>query len=151
MIAAVIPTLDAARHLPRLLAALSAANAAKATADAGRVALVVVSDGGSRDRTAALAGEAGAQVVFSPKGRGLQLAAGADAAIAAGADWLLFVHADSVPGAGWRGFDPSIGLAVGDRHIALAAAPDAAGAAAISGRFGAPVAGSRLTAEVMFV
>lgn len=56
-----------------------------------------------------------------------------------------------LPGAGWRGFDPSLGLAVGDRHISLAAAPDAAGAAAISGRYGASVAGSKLTAEVMFV
>ena len=27
-----------------------------------------------------------------------------------------------VPGGGWRGFDPTLGLAVGDRHIALAAA-----------------------------
>lgn len=60
MIAAVIPTLDAARHLPRLLAALSEANAAKAKAGAGRVALVVVSDGGSRDRTVAITGEAAA-------------------------------------------------------------------------------------------
>ena len=29
-----------------------------------------------------------------------------------------------VPGGGWRGFDPTLGLAVGDRHIALAAAID---------------------------
>jgi transglutaminase-like putative cysteine protease len=56
-----------------------------------------------------------------------------------------------LPGAGWRGFDPSCGLAVADRHVALAAAPDPAGAAALSGKFGASVAGSRLKAEVMFV
>ncbi|EFI35824.1 transglutaminase domain protein [Desulfonatronospira thiodismutans ASO3-1] len=29
-----------------------------------------------------------------------------------------------LPGAGWRGYDPSHGLAVADRHVALAAAPD---------------------------
>lgn len=29
-----------------------------------------------------------------------------------------------VPGGGWRGFDPTLGLAVGDRHITLAAAID---------------------------
>ena len=56
-----------------------------------------------------------------------------------------------LPGAGWRGFDPSTGLACGDRHIPLAAAPEPAGAAALQGRYGAPVAGSRLDAEVMFV
>lgn len=56
-----------------------------------------------------------------------------------------------LPGAGWRGFDPSVGLACADRHITLAAAPDPAGAAASSGRFGASVAGSTLSAEVMFV
>jgi transglutaminase-like putative cysteine protease len=34
-----------------------------------------------------------------------------------------------LPGAGWRAFDPSLGLAVADRHVALAAArtPDGAG------------------------
>ncbi len=29
-----------------------------------------------------------------------------------------------LPGAGWRGYDPSHGLAVADRHVALAAAPE---------------------------
>ena len=28
-----------------------------------------------------------------------------------------------LPGAGWRGYDPTLGLAVGDRHIALVASP----------------------------
>lgn len=56
-----------------------------------------------------------------------------------------------LPGAGWRGFDPSSGLVCADRHVALAASPDPAGAAAISGRFGAAVAGSRLEADVDFV
>ena len=56
-----------------------------------------------------------------------------------------------LPGGGWRGFDPSQGLAVADRHIALCAAPEPDGAAAISGTFGAPLAGSTLVAEVQFL
>lgn len=40
-----------------------------------------------------------------------------------------------VPGGGWRGFDPTLGLAVGDRHIALAAAIDPKQAAPVTGTF----------------
>ncbi len=41
-----------------------------------------------------------------------------------------------LPGAGWRGFDPSSGLAVGDDHIAVAASPDPDGAAPVFGTYG---------------
>jgi transglutaminase-like putative cysteine protease len=40
-----------------------------------------------------------------------------------------------IPGAGWRGFDPSTGLAVGDRHVAIAAAAEPADAAPVTGTF----------------
>lgn len=40
-----------------------------------------------------------------------------------------------LPGAGWRGFDPSYGLAVADRHVALAAAAHPALAAPLVGTF----------------
>jgi len=40
-----------------------------------------------------------------------------------------------LPGAGWRGFDPSIGLAVEGQHVAVAAAADPANAAPMSGTF----------------
>lgn len=40
-----------------------------------------------------------------------------------------------VPGAGWRGFDPTLGLAVVDRHIAVAAAPEPPEAAPVTGIF----------------
>ncbi|MDX1503402.1 MAG: TIGR04283 family arsenosugar biosynthesis glycosyltransferase [Thermoanaerobaculia bacterium] len=53
---------------------------------------VVVADGGSADGTAAVARRAGARVVLSPRGRGVQLnrgAAGLDT------DLLLFLHADT--------------------------------------------------------
>jgi transglutaminase-like putative cysteine protease len=40
-----------------------------------------------------------------------------------------------LPGAGWRGFDPTHGLAVSDRHIALAASPIAHIATPLRGAF----------------
>jgi transglutaminase-like putative cysteine protease len=40
-----------------------------------------------------------------------------------------------VPGGGWRGFDPSRGLAVGTSHVAVAAAADPTLAAPISGSY----------------
>jgi len=40
-----------------------------------------------------------------------------------------------IPGGGWQGFDPIIGLAATDRHIAIAAAANPADAAPVSGTF----------------
>jgi rSAM/selenodomain-associated transferase 2 len=60
---------------------------------------ILVVDGGSTDDTIAIAQSAGARLVRSPRGRGVQLAAGAGAAKG---DWLLFVHADTRLAAGWR-------------------------------------------------
>jgi transglutaminase-like putative cysteine protease len=40
-----------------------------------------------------------------------------------------------LPGAGWRGYDPSSGLAVADHHIVLAVGPSAQDAAPVSGNF----------------
>ncbi len=60
---------------------------------AGRIGdEVIVVDGGSRDDTAATAKGAGARVISAPKGRGIQLHAGA---LAADGDALLFLHADA--------------------------------------------------------
>ena len=39
-----------------------------------------------------------------------------------------------VPGGGWRGFDPTLGLAVGDRHITLATAIEPKQAGPVIGR-----------------
>lgn len=86
----VLPTLDAAAELPATLAAL------QGEAPAGLEILVV--DGGSADGTAALAEAAGCRLLRSTRGRGPQLAAGAEAAAA---PWLLFLHADSRPQPGW--------------------------------------------------
>jgi rSAM/selenodomain-associated transferase 2 len=54
---------------------------------------VVVSDGGSTDRTAAIARARGAVVLQEARGRGQQLAAGA---ARASGDVFLFLHADTV-------------------------------------------------------
>lgn len=39
-----------------------------------------------------------------------------------------------IPGGGWRGFDPTHGLAVGDRHVAIAASPFPPYTAPVSGQ-----------------
>jgi transglutaminase-like putative cysteine protease len=53
-----------------------------------------------------------------------------------------------VPGAGWRGFDPSQGLAVADRHVALAAAATPRDAAPTEGSFGPAHVRARLDARL---
>ena len=88
----VIPTLDAAGTLDRLLEELAHARAE------GLALEVVVADGGSADGTVFCAHRHGARVIAGPSGRGTQLAAGADAARGA---WLFFLHADTRPGLGW--------------------------------------------------
>ena len=55
-----------------------------------------------------------------------------------------------LPGGGWRGFDPSLGLAVADRHVAVAAAADPADAAPVVGTFRGDAPSARLTHAVRF-
>jgi rSAM/selenodomain-associated transferase 2 len=87
MLSVVIPALDSAATLKTCLDAL------------GPVPDLILVDGGSRDATREIARAAGARVIDSPRGRGLQLAAGADAAAQ---PWLLFLHADTLLAHGWR-------------------------------------------------
>ena len=82
MISIVIPTLDEAENLGDLLRDLRRG---------GQAAEIVVADGGSTDRTAAIARAMGARVIHAARGRGRQIAAGA---AAARGDILLFLHAD---------------------------------------------------------
>ena len=92
MLSVVIPTLNAEAELPRALAALADAR------EAGLLEEVLVVDGGSGDGTAALARAGGAAVLTAPPGRGRQLSRGGEAAQG---EWLLFLHADTAPAAGW--------------------------------------------------
>ena len=86
-VSVVIPTLNAARHLPATLSACQGAGE------------ILVVDGGSQDDTVSIARRRGARVICSDPGRGIQLRQGA---AAAQREWLLFLHADTVLGDGWR-------------------------------------------------
>ena len=83
MISIIIPTLNEAKTLPRLLGDLARIAAA---------AEVIVVDGGSADETRTAARRAGARLVRTRAGRGRQLAAGARSSRG---DILLFLQADS--------------------------------------------------------
>lgn len=87
-VAAVIPTLD---EEVEIAASIEAARAAGADE-------VIVADGGSADATLTCARSAGAdQLLSTPRGRGVQLRAGAAAATGTA---LWFLHADARPPAG---------------------------------------------------
>jgi len=92
MISVIIPTLNAERTLGPTLAALVPAVVE------GIVQEAIVVDGGSTDETRVIAEAAGTQLIEAPRGRGSQLEAGASQARA---DWLLFLHADTVLEPGW--------------------------------------------------
>jgi len=53
-----------------------------------------------------------------------------------------------LPGAGWRGFDATTGLAVSNRHIAVAASPTPSYTAPTDGTFSGPRVESELTWEI---
>lgn len=95
----ILPALNAAARLPATLQSLAEAERS------GLSAGWILADGGSGDSTVPLARQAGCAIVTGAKGRGPQLAAGGEAALArAGAgDWLLFLHADTVLEPGWSG------------------------------------------------
>lgn len=87
MLSLIVPALNAERELRNLLPSLAEADE------------LIVVDGGSADATAEVARTAGARLIVAPRGRGIQLAAGA---AAARGDWLLFLHADTRLARGWR-------------------------------------------------
>lgn len=104
MLSIVIPTFEAAEGLSRVLEAVADPSVE-----------IVVADGGSRDATRTIAKRHGARVVEAPRGRGMQLGRGAREALG---DWLLFLHADTVPGPGWRDAIAEFTAADGNRRRA---------------------------------
>lgn len=89
LISIVIPTLNEAEMLPTTLESL---RQQKTDME------IIICDGGSTDGTTDIAGDAGATVITTARGRGQQLATGAGRATG---DVLVFLHADTVlaPGA----------------------------------------------------
>ncbi|NYZ11711.1 glycosyltransferase [Azospirillum sp. RWY-5-1] len=102
MIGVVVPCLNGAATLGRTLDTVAGLP-------------VVVCDGGSVDDGLRLAEERGARVLRTPRGRGVQLAAGADAMAT---PWLLFLHADTRLSPGWR--DVAHGFAADPANAARA-------------------------------
>lgn len=88
MLSVIIPTLNAETHLPDILAQVQ---------DVAED--VVVSDGGSIDKTLAQSVSQNVRIAIGCSGRGWQLARGAEWARG---DWLLFLHADTALSEGWE-------------------------------------------------
>lgn len=84
LVSVIIPTLNEAQMLGRILERIYSSDAVE----------VIVSDGGSHDDTRKLAARFGTRVLEVPGGRAAQLNAGA---AAANGRLLLFLHADTLP------------------------------------------------------
>ena len=80
----IIPVLDEEAEIAHVLAALAPLRS--------RGVETIVVDGGSRDRTVALAAPLADRLITAPRGRAVQMNAGA---VAATGDVLLFLHADT--------------------------------------------------------
>ncbi len=85
-LAIIVPVLNEAAQIESCLAALAELRQ--------RGAHVIVIDGGSGDATVRLAAPLCDRVIAAPRGRALQMNAGARSEQARGADVLLFLHAD---------------------------------------------------------
>ena len=83
-ISIIIPTLNEEENLPALLEQLKH----------GSPHEIIIADGGSQDRTVEIAAAAGARIVYAAKGRASQMNL---AAATATGEFLLFLHADTLP------------------------------------------------------
>jgi len=91
MLAVIIPTLNAEATIAATLAAVFAHDVPPLE--------VLVVDGGSKDATRLLSTDGGARIIESAPGRGRQLALGA---AETQAQWLLFLHADTMLPDDWE-------------------------------------------------
>lgn len=91
-ISVIIPVLNEASRLRAFLPELAIRS------ETGKVVEFLVVDGGSRDGSAEMARENGARVIEAARGRALQMNAGARQA---SGDILYFLHADTLPPAGY--------------------------------------------------
>ncbi|MDI1313820.1 TIGR04283 family arsenosugar biosynthesis glycosyltransferase [Prosthecobacter sp.] len=83
-VSVIIPTVNEAAHLAETLRHVAAAQPHE----------IIIADGGSTDETLVIATAAGAQIVCSGRGRGLQMNNGAQHATGG---LLFFLHADTLP------------------------------------------------------
>ncbi len=83
-VSVIIPTFNEAANLPSLLEKIQVWEPHE----------IIIADGGSTDGTVALAQAAGARAITSPKGRASQMNHGASTATG---EFLLFLHADTIP------------------------------------------------------
>ncbi|MGP6087917.1 glycosyltransferase [Antarctobacter jejuensis] len=110
-ISIIIPTLNAAQHLPACLHSLGEG------LQAGLIRELVISDGGSDDATLKLAEAAGAHVVTGPPSRAGQVRHGCDAAEG---DWLLILPAHTRLAEGWSSTVTPVLTRPGAYHFRLA-------------------------------
>jgi len=89
MLSIIIPTFNSGSNLSETLSPI--------TSFRGKIDLVI-SDGGSIDNTPEVAASYNTRLINSPKGRGIQLQCGANAARG---DWFLFLHDDTKLSLGW--------------------------------------------------
>lgn len=88
LVSVIIPTFNEAANIAPLLEKIQASQPHE----------IIVADGGSSDATVALAKAAGVRVVPAPRGRATQMNLGASVATG---EFLLFLHADTLPPAGF--------------------------------------------------
>jgi rSAM/selenodomain-associated transferase 2/rSAM/selenodomain-associated transferase 1 len=105
----IIPALNEASALQTLLPAI----------EAGSPLQIIVADGGSTDDTTAVAARHGVELIHTPRGRARQMN---DAAKIARGEYLLFLHADTLPPPDFTGIIArhlTAGVAAGAFRFAL--------------------------------